>query len=356
MGSLLDLLAGAASAVVLLAFLGFIYQKVGTARDLRKHPPLGKLLDIGGRRLHLWCTGEGSPTVVLDSGLPGSSLSWTLVQPEVAKFTRVCSYDRAGLGWSDPGLRPRTTARIVEELRALLTRAGIQPPYVLVGHSFGAFTARLFASQCPDEVVGMVLVDPIHPREWLELRPEQKRGLRRAVQLSRYAAFLVALGLGRLVAWLIRIGAGGLARVLVLSISGGAVRGRESLMESVWKLPPELRSTVGVFWTHPKSYRAMADQIEALPESAAQVAVASEYGDMPLVVLSARNSDSGRMPDHDAVAKLSSSGRHIVARDSGHWIQLDRPELVVTAIRDVCEAARRRRLGQSAARRFCRVP
>ncbi len=121
-------------------------------------------------------------------------------------------------------------------------------------------------------------------------------------------------------------------------------------MESVWKLPPELRSTVGVFWTQPKSYRAMADQIEALPESAAQVAAASEYGDMPLVVLSARNSDSGRMPDHDAVAQLSSSGRHIVALDSGHWIQLDRPELVVTAIRDVCEAARWRRLGQSAAR------
>lgn len=350
MSFLLDLLAGVASAVALLAIFGFLYQKLGTARDMRKHPPLGQLVDIGGRRLHLWCTGEGSPTVVLDSGLPGSSLSWTLVQPEVARFTRVCSYDRAGLGWSDPGPPPRTTARIVEDLRALLERARIEPPYVVVGHSFSAFTARLYASQYPDEVAGIVLVDPIHPREWLGLSPERERGLRRAVQLSRYGAFLVALGLGRLVAWLIRIGAGSLARFLVLLVAGGAVRGRESLMESAWKLPPELRSTVGMFWTQPKSYRALADQIEALPVSAAQVAAMSDLGDMPLVVLSASNSDSGRRSDHDAAAQLSSRGRHLVALESGHWIQLDRPECVVTTIRDVCEAARRRQPGQSAAR------
>ena len=102
-----------------------------------REPPPGKLVDIGGYQLHINCTGKGSPTVILEAGLGGDSRSWHEVQPEIAEFAQVCSYDRAGLGWSDPGPKPRTSQQIVKELHRLLAKADIQSPYVLVGHSFG---------------------------------------------------------------------------------------------------------------------------------------------------------------------------------------------------------------------------
>ena len=129
--------------------------------ETRESPP-GKLVDIGGYQLHVNCTGKGSPTVILDAGFGCDSTAWLTVQPEIAKFARVCSYDRAGLGWSDPGPKPRTSQQIVKELHTLLAKADIRSPYVLVGHSFGGYNVRLYAGHYPDEVVGMVLVDANH--------------------------------------------------------------------------------------------------------------------------------------------------------------------------------------------------
>src|SRR5207248_97521 len=121
--------------------------------------------DIGGRSLHLYCTGKGSPAVVLEAGAGDFSLDWSYVQPGVARFTRVCSYDRAGYAWSDPGPRPRTARQLALELRTGLRKAGIKGPYVLVGQSFGGFLVRAFARCYPKEVVGMVLVDCPHENE-----------------------------------------------------------------------------------------------------------------------------------------------------------------------------------------------
>ncbi|HKZ52584.1 MAG TPA: alpha/beta hydrolase, partial [Candidatus Acidoferrales bacterium] len=184
------LLGGVLLVSLVLVLLGVVHQLLGSARDARRYPPLGQLVDVGGYRLHLLCTGEGRPTVVLDSGLPGTCLSWTYVQPELVRFTRVCSYDRAGLGWSDASPHPRTSKQMVEELRRLLANAGIKPPYVLVGHSFGAFTVRLFAALNSNEVVGLVLVDPLHTREWLEMAEQQRRNIYRAARLCRYGTLL----------------------------------------------------------------------------------------------------------------------------------------------------------------------
>ena len=136
-----------------------------------REPPPGKLVDIGGYQLHINCTGKGSPTVILEAGLGGDSRSWHEVQPEIAEFARVCSYDRAGLGWSDPGPKPRTSQQIVKELHRLLTKADIQSPYVLVGHSFGGYNVRLYASQHPEEVVGLVLVDANHHDQEKHMQP-----------------------------------------------------------------------------------------------------------------------------------------------------------------------------------------
>jgi len=298
--------------VVLLVLSGVVYQAIGSATDARRYLPPGRMVDVGGHRLHLCCAGEGSRTVVMDSGLPGSSLSWSLVQPEVAKFTRVCSYDRAGLGWSDVGPTPRTSRRIVEELHRLLKKAEIEGPYVLVGHSFGAPNMRLYASKYPDEVAGMVLVDPLHPREWLHITAEGERKLKQAVRLSRYGAFLARLGIARLVSSLARIGASALARFSVSLLTGGVLKGRENLLASVEKLLPDLRPVIRVFWTPSKSYEAMAGQIDGLPESAAQIAATGDFGDIPLVVLSASNPGPARMMEQDALAGLSSRGKHLL--------------------------------------------
>src|SRR6266446_7176138 len=209
---ILVLLIGLAVFITFLAFAGLILQVMGSARDARRFPPRGQLVDVGGHRLHIYRMGEGTPAVVMDSGFPGSSLSWTFVQPEVARFTHACSYDRAGLGWSDAGPMPRSSRQIVKELRALLFHARVEGPFVLVGHSFGTFTVRLYASTYPDDVVGIVLVDPIHPSEWFEMTEAEARRLAGAIRLSRYGASLARLGVARLISVLVRLGAHGRER------------------------------------------------------------------------------------------------------------------------------------------------
>ncbi len=277
--------------------------------------------------MHLYCTGEGSPTVVMDAGLPGTSLSWRLVQTEVAKFTRVCSYDRAGLGWSDPSPSSRTSQRIVDELHTLLANAGIEPPYVLVGHSFGGFTVRLYAARYPHEVVGMVLVDAIHSSEWLSITAARKKQIDRLARQSRRTAWLARMGVVHLYFFLVRVGV-------------RKVKDDRGMISALKKLPAELLPIVRAFWMRPKTFEAVASQLQFLPESARQVSATGDHGDIPLVVLSASNADPIRVAEQDRVARLSSNGKHIVASNSGHWIQLEQPELVVEAIRELIKSAR----------------
>lgn len=152
-----------------LAAIGLLYQNVATAVDRRNFLPPGQLVDVGGYQLHLYCTGVkhvGQPTVILEQGGGGSTLAWFRVQPEVARNALVCSYDRAGLGWSEPGPQPRDGAHIAEDLHRLLANANIPGPYVLAGHSYGGLYIRAFASQYPDEVAGLVLLDSAHPDQW----------------------------------------------------------------------------------------------------------------------------------------------------------------------------------------------
>jgi len=207
-----------------------------------------------------------------------------------------------------------------------------------VGHSFGGFTARLFASQYPEEVVGMVLVDPIHPQEWLPLADEARRKLVGGARMSRYGALLARLGIARLVAFLSSVGAARLARGVVRIMTVGAIRRQEQMVAPGGKLPaPDVTS----FWLQPKTYEAIADQIESLPESAEQVAAAGGFGEMPLVVLSAGNPDATQIQRQEEAARLSTKSEHVIAPHSGHWIHLDQPKLVAEAIRKVVELARR---------------
>jgi len=161
------------AAVVALALIGAAYQAIATVTDSRNHPPPGQLIDVGGHSLHIYCRGTGTPTVILDALFPGTVSNWAWVQPEIAKTTRVCAYDRAGLGWSDSGPIPRDAVQQAAELHTLLTNAGVTGPYVLMGHSLGGLTVRMFADRYPDEVAGMVLVEASNPDGWKRLgKPE----------------------------------------------------------------------------------------------------------------------------------------------------------------------------------------
>lgn len=157
------LLAELAGLVVLLAIVGAIYQSVESSNDLRTHSPPGALVEVNGYKMHLYCVGDASPTVILESGLKNSWLSWYKVQPAVAKFTRVCSYDRAAVGWSDVQPEPPDSRNISLHLHSLLNNAGVKPPYVLAGHSIGGIHVRVYQNMYPSDVVGMVLVDSSHP-------------------------------------------------------------------------------------------------------------------------------------------------------------------------------------------------
>ncbi|HKK01794.1 MAG TPA: alpha/beta hydrolase [Desulfuromonadales bacterium] len=152
-----------AAAIPCLTGIGYAYQSIATALDRRNFPPPGELIDVGGRRLHMQLMGSARPTVVLETGLGGMSAAWGWVQPEVARFARVVSYDRAGLGWSESVESPITAFLVARRLHRLLATAGIDGPYVLVGHSMGGFFVRVFAHLYPDEVTGVVLLDAAHP-------------------------------------------------------------------------------------------------------------------------------------------------------------------------------------------------
>ena len=304
-------------------------------------PPPGRLIDLGTHRLHIHCTGTGTPAVVFDAALGGSSISWRLVQSAVSDVTTACTYDRAGFGWSEAGPRPRTATRIADELGRLLRLAAVPPPYVLVGHSFGGLTMRLFAERNPALVAGFVFVDPAHPEDWLEPPAAERARIAKGVRLCRHGAAAARLGLATLVAALVSAGALNAARGVTALVSRGGLRRQdEEILAPVSKLPHDVRPMLKWMWTQPRFFEALGSQIESICASAAEVPLQPDYGERPLVTISATDASAQRLARQDALARQSTRGRHLVAENSGHWIPLDEPAMVVAAIRDVVQAVR----------------
>jgi pimeloyl-ACP methyl ester carboxylesterase len=325
--------------LVLFLAAGALYQFIGGRRAARSYPPPGTIVTVDGQRLHVVCAGDGSPAVIFESGIAASSLSWTRVLRDVAAFTRACAYDRAGLGWSDPVRAPRTVARMLGELRGVMASAAASGPCVLVGHSFGAFLVCAYASQHPADVAGLVLLDP--PSEWHEITREQARLLRGGIQLSRLGGVLARLGVVRASLTLLTRGAPGVPRNFVRIFGLTAARTLERLVGEVRKLPPDVYPIVQAIWCQPKCFRAMADHIAALEETAAVVARVTSLPDVPLVIVSSGDQPAQTIARHRALARLSPQSRHMTAAKSGHWIQFDEPDLVVTAIREMVDRTRR---------------
>jgi pimeloyl-ACP methyl ester carboxylesterase len=297
------------------------------------YPPIGELINIGSHRLHIYPTGEGNPTVVLESGGASWSLDWNLVQTEVAKFTRVCSYDRAGVGWSDPGPKPRTSQQIVTELHTLLIKAEIRRPYILVGHSFGGHTARLFTKNYPDEVAGIILLDARHEAFDSKMPPSWKKTEVAGKRL--YQLLLLA------------------SRAGVLNLLG-RLMGEKAAPPILMKLPPEIRSTYLGVGFQPNYFQSNLDEMAAIAESDKQLRATGSLGNIPLTVIrhgipemfaglpaeQAKQAEQGWQELQTELSRLSSNSRMLVAEKSGHGIQITQPDLVVAAIRQMVEITR----------------
>jgi len=312
--------------LILLVITGAGYQFVGMVLDRANYPPPGQMVNVGGHRLHLYCIGKGSPTVVLEAAAPGWSIYWSLVQPEVAKVTQVCAYDRAGLGWSERGPLPRTGQRMAQELHRLLDRAGIAGPYILVGHSLGGFVARLYRQDHPNDVVGMVLVDAGHESE---LRQAEFRTFVNAGKSTLpLLRAMTTLGMPRLFASFDSL--------------------PPFLSQQEEKVPEKSRPMLRAGWLRTSYPRTLSDEGDALVETLEQVRRIGPLGDLPLIVLTATgpvwwpdmpgavNPVKFRrmwMDLQQDLTKLSSNSRHILAERSSHFVQFDQPALVIEAIR-----------------------
>lgn len=315
--------------VLLLLALGTgIAGAIAKSNLAKQYPASGQLVDVGGYKLHIHCVGQGSPTVILEAGTGDYSLTWANVQPKIARSTRVCSYDRANLGWSEASPYPRTATTQIEELHKLLVNANIQGPYVLVGHSLGGMLVRMYAHNHPDEVVGMVLVDSTHEERTIR-NPELVKAIQGMTGQFRMFAFLSSSG--------------------IMALAPQYVP-NPGLPKDSYKQYQAITVTT-------KGFETLLAESNAAEENSteARALQMTSFGDMPLIVLSAGHgqavpsfTDAENQKlweelqiEQSELVALSSEGKQIVAEQSGHYIQLDQPELVIDAIQDVVDATRK---------------
>lgn len=275
------------------------------------------MVSAGGHKLHLYCIGSGSPTVIIEPGIGVDWSGWYRVAPELARSNRICVYDRGGYGWSEAGPQPRTARQLADELHSLLSTAEVAGPYILVAHSFGGYIARTYASRYRDSLAGVVLVDPSNEDEPLPPRP----------LLRKIAALFPPVDVQRL----------------------------PRLFEGAGALQPEFKTLPFGFQERfligapARQLNAEREEIAALPQSEAEVRAIRFPRDLPLIVISARHIISPHeyfpppVPEplpmhrelHAKLAAESASGRLIAAQNSGHMIQMDQPKLIIQAVRDI---------------------
>lgn len=304
--------------VVVAIIIGFTYERVSRMRAAEAHPPPGVLVRVGAANMHLNCVGEGTPVVVLETGLsPFGSLDWYAIQPEVARFTTVCSYDRAGLLWSENRGVQRSGELMVGELHDLLRAADVPSPYVMVGHSIGGLLTRMYHNQFPNEISGFVFVDSTHPD--VTERFGGAGGGRRPPPVPL---------------WLMPVlSETGLLRIISSSWQSP---GPSQAVEPLRALFPQR----AVGW-----YAEQAAPLETMRQSKEIDGAIGSLGPRPVVVLSRGTfaSDETRniwMQMQQELNSLSTNSDHRIVEGAGHSIHFDDPDAVITAIKDVVIAAR----------------
>jgi len=311
----------------LVLLLTTSYHFFATLKDNKKSPPPGELIDIGGCKLHLYSQGEGEITVIVDHSLGG--IDGYFLIDKIARLTKVCIYDRPGYGWSEPSQNQRSSQAIALELDLLLEKAKIEPPYILVGQSFGSYNVRVYANYFPEKVVGMILTDGLHEQEMLKM-PFLLRGLK----LFFMSGFIMS-AIGSLL---------GIVRIL------GNLGLFEFIKPELRKYPPQtLFKVKRSFYSH-NHWITMWREMKNLELSAKQVSQANDFGNLPIINIKASTflksgpsnfymplKETDRLRDrmHEELLKLSSNCTQIPADRSDHFVWVDRPEIVISAIETI---------------------
>jgi pimeloyl-ACP methyl ester carboxylesterase len=303
--------AGLASMLGLM-LVGYIYEGLGETADAKAYPPPGQLVDVGGYHLHINCTGTGSPTVVIEAGLGDWSTGWDVVQQEVTRRTRVCTYDRAGWGWSEVGPLPRDAAQFAKELHTLLQNANIPGPYVMVGHSLGGLGVRVFVHEYASEVVGVVLIDSMNPRQFSQSPNDIQSQSNSLSPPFSLPAMLARFGIVRL-----------LARPL-------------GIMPSV----PFDEKAYFSRLVRPQSAQTLTNESQGMPASSLEASAVKTFGDLPVMVLTAKlNKIPGWQEWQTELLQLSSNSQQLFA-ESDHNIHFEEPEAVVAVILQMLQQVR----------------
>jgi pimeloyl-ACP methyl ester carboxylesterase len=298
-----------------VASLGALAQNIAVQRDAHFMAVPGRLVDLGDRRLHLDCTGTGSPTVVLESGLAGRSPLWARISAATAGTTRVCAYDRAGTGWSDSAPGPHDSVAVAADLHRLLAVAGERGPYVLVGHSTGGVYAMTYAARHPEQVAGLVLLDSASPRQF-DVLPDYAGQYRMLTRLYAVRPALARLGVGR----------------LVPDLSSNEVPGRAGTQAAILAI-------------RPRDARAARDEVSTYPWAFAQAQALTTLGGKPLVVVSASGTLTGTRGWSVAQQQLAglstnSSRRTVQGSHAGLLDHAGSFEEAAAAVTDVVHAVR----------------
>jgi pimeloyl-ACP methyl ester carboxylesterase len=324
------------SIVALAATLvaaGFLYQVIGSHRDRLRFATPGRWVKIGcGHRLYMLEKGSGGPTVLFEAGIAATNLNWFHVQETVASFTHTVSYDRGGLGWSSPSSTARTPANCASELHDLLERAGVKPPYILVGHSFGGLVMRRYALSYPEDVAGVVLVDPMRCEEWPPMNPGRQPEVDRAKRLSGFAVPIARFGLARLAVTSLLCRSGRISGHLAGAAGAGGRHVLERVTNEVGKMPKGVWPSVAAHWSRPGYYVGMRNHVRAVPDSVREMQDAEPIHDIPVLLLTPGKS----IPLSDElVRRIGDNVQQVIAPTSAHWIHLDQPDLVIDSIREM---------------------
>jgi len=326
-----------AAIVLSLVLAGVVYQLLGSRRDREMHTIHGRSVPIeNGSTLYIFETGFGEPKVIFEAGIGATHLNWRAVQKAAAQFAATVSYDRGGLGWSGPSRTPRTPGNIAVELHQMLDRAGLKPPYILVGHSFGGLVMRRFALLYPQEVAGVVLVDPMRCEEWPPLDPSKQSQIELGRRLIRCTLPAVHCGLVRLAISLALRHADGISNQVAGAAGSNGRHVVTRIKTEVGKMPREIWPAVAAHWSRPAFYAGIRSHIQSIPLTVEEMHAAEPIRSIPVTVLTPGNSTP--LSEQD-LRRIAENVQQVVAHKSAHWIHLDEPELVVDSIRALLDAS-----------------
>ena len=324
-----------AIAATLLA-AGVLYQQIGDWRDRRRYAGSGRWVPIAnGAKLYLFELGMGEPTVLFEAGIGATHLNWRAIQEAIAESSGAVAYDRCGLGWSSRCRTARTPGNVANELHEMLDRAGLKPPFVLVGHSFGGLVMRRYALLYPGEVAGVVLIDPMRCDQWPPLDPTKQSQLDLGRRLIRFAMPVASCGFARLLVSLLFRRASHVSDQIVGAAGAHKLHVLTRIKTEVGKMPRKVWPAVAAHWSRPGFYAGIRSHIVSIPATVTEMDAVPPIHEIPVTVLTPGNAAP---LSQEQLNRIGDSIHQVIARESEHWIHLDEPDLVIDSIRAMVAA------------------